>query len=29
MIVLETLTDFTQLGTKFDPILNYSIIYIE
>ena len=29
MIVLKTLTDFTQLGTKLDPILNYSNIYIE
>ena len=26
---LKTLTDFTQLGTKIDPILNYSNIYIE
>ena len=25
----KTLTDFTQLGTKLDPILNYSNIYIE
>ena len=24
-----TVTDFTQLGTKLDPILNYSNIYIE
>ena len=27
--VLKTLTDFTQLWTKLDPILNYSNIYIE
>ena len=26
---LKTLTDFTQLGTKLDPILNYSNIYTE
>ena len=26
---LKTLTDFTQLGTKLDPILNYSKIYIK
>ena len=26
---LKTLTEFTQLGTKLDPILNYSNIYIE
>ena len=26
---LKTLTDFKQLGTKLDPILNYSTIYIE
>ena len=26
---LKTLTEFTQLETKFDPILNYSSIYIE
>ena len=26
---LKTLTDFTQLETKLDPILNYSNIYIE
>ena len=25
----KTLTDFKQLGTKLDPILNYSNIYIE
>ena len=25
----KTLTDFTQVGTKLDPILNYSNIYIE
>ena len=25
----KTLTDFTQLGAKLDPILNYSNIYIE
>ena len=26
---LKILTDFTQLGTKLDPILNHSNIYIE
>ena len=28
-LVWKTLTDFTQLGIKLDPILNYSNIYIE
>ena len=28
-LFLKTLTDFTQLETKLDPILNYSNIYIE
>ena len=27
--MLKTLTDFTQLGTKLDLILNYSNIYID